>query len=166
MATANVSRAIDKAEERCGQAGVKLTAKRKNVLATLLSSAIPLSAYEVVELYRQLFNEVIPPMSVYRMLDFLQDENLAHKLSSTNKFIACSHIACDHQHETPQFLICDKCHRVSEIAIRNETIQALRDSVQAAGFSLNSPQLELHGRCGNCKTEKSGTRQRAGKLTT
>ncbi|MFA5494683.1 MAG: transcriptional repressor [Porticoccaceae bacterium] len=162
MAKTHISRAIDKAEDRCGQAGVKLTAKRKNVLATLLSSAVPLSAYEVAELYRQSFDEVIPPMSVYRMLDFLQEENLAHKLSSTNKYIACSHIACDHQHETPQFLICDRCHRVSEIAIRNETIQALRDSVQAAGFFLSSPQLELHGLCGSCKMEDPGARPRAG----
>lgn len=152
MAKMPVSKALRKAETTCQEMGVKLTAKRKNVLATLLRSEIPLSAYEIAEQYRLDFDEVIPPMSVYRMLDFMIVENLAHKLNSNNKYIACAHITCDHKHETPEFLICDSCHKVSEIGIRTETIQALRDSVESANFYLSSPQLELHGICGRCKT--------------
>jgi len=154
MTKTHISKVLIKAEAACHETGAKLTTKRKNVLSTLLRSEIPLSAYEIAEQYRQEFDEAIPPMSVYRMLDFMIEENLAHKLNSSNKYIACSHLACDHQHETPEFLICDNCHKVREIAIRTETIQALRDSVESADFYLSSPQLELHGICGACKTAK------------
>ena len=58
-------------------------------------------------------------MSVYRILDFLIHEELVHKLETASLYIACAHIACDHQHETPQFLICDRCFTVKEIGIKS-----------------------------------------------
>jgi len=91
-------------------------------------------------------------MSVYRMLKFLMQENLVHKLSLTNKYIACSHIACNHEHNIPQFLICDSCEQIQEVGVNKDIIQALRSSVENAEFSLNSPQLELHGTCKDCQT--------------
>ena len=90
-------------------------------------------------------------MSVYRMLDFLMEKGLVHKLSSTNKFLACSHISCDHAHQTPQFLICDSCHSVNEIGLDRTLISALEKSIDAKHFQLNSPQLELHGLCEGCQ---------------
>ncbi|MFA5632909.1 MAG: transcriptional repressor [Porticoccaceae bacterium] len=155
MSEAGVARIIRKAEDFCREAGLRLTAKRKNVLAVLAASELPLSAYDVADHYRERFSDGIPVMSVYRMLDFLIEENLVHKLESSNKYLACSHIVCDHAHETPQFLICDHCQRVTEIAISNDTIEALRDSVAAVDFHLRGPKLELHGLCGQCRAAES-----------
>ena len=141
---------IQKAEDSCIESGGRLTVKRKNVLIALLSSDMPQSAYEISSYYKETFNEAIPVMSVYRMLKFLVKESLVHKLSSTKKYVACSHIACDHSHKVPQFLICDQCHQVSEVGVQKEIIDALQVSVENADFYLNSPELELHGVCRDC----------------
>lgn len=147
---AELKKIIQKAEDSCIESGGRLTVKRKNVLTALLSMGVPQSAYEIAEYYKQSFNEAIPVMSVYRMLKFLVKESLVHKLSSTNKYVACSHIACNHSHQVPQFLICDQCNHVSEVGVKKEIIEALQTSVENAEFYLNSSELELHGVCKSC----------------
>lgn len=114
----NINQIIKKSQEVCESAGIKLTEKRKNVLVVLLSSTTPLSAYEIADKYRECFHESLPVMSVYRMLDLLIQGELVHKLGSTGQYISCTHITCNHQHEVPQFLICDRCHVVKEIGIK------------------------------------------------
>ncbi|WP_406827743.1 Fur family transcriptional regulator [Microbulbifer sp. ARAS458-1] len=150
MNPTQINRTLSAAEAACRVSGARLTAKRKNVLAVLLRSQKPLSAYDIVDQYSQDYGEPIPAMSVYRMLDFLANENLAHKLNSENKFLACAHINCSHHHGTPQFLICCSCNKVSEIAIKSDLITALRDTVKEAGFQLQSSQLELDCLCADC----------------
>jgi Fur family zinc uptake transcriptional regulator len=143
---------IDQAEKACIEQGVKLTPKRKAVLLILLENEQPQSAYEISDLYQKKLSEKIPAMSVYRMLEFLIEQGLVHKLASTNKFLACSHITCSHSHQTPQFLICDQCQSVSEVGIDTTLIQALEKSIHQKHFQLNSPQLELHGVCERCQS--------------
>ncbi|NTS76483.1 transcriptional repressor [Catenovulum sp. SM1970] len=150
MAEKDLSNIIEKAVAQCQKSGTKLTEKRKNVLVSLVTSETPLSAYELVEKYREDHAEVIAAMSVYRMLDFLEKENLVHKLSSTNKYVGCAHITCCHTHQIPQFLICDKCNKVSEVGIAKEIIGQLKENVESSGFQLHSQQLELHGICDKC----------------
>jgi len=151
MADSTVENMLQQAERSCSEHGVRLTPKRKHILELLLQSDSPQSAYEIAELYRQQTADNIPVMSVYRMLDFLMQQSLVHKLSSTNKFIACSHIACSHSHQTPQFLICDTCNKVSEIGVDKKLINALEKSIGDRHFQLSSPQLELHGVCETCQ---------------
>ncbi|MCX4190266.1 Fur family transcriptional regulator [Methylophaga sp. OBS3] len=146
-----IEKILQKAENNCLEQGGRLTPKRRQVLEILLLKQQPLSAYEIAEHYQQMLGESIPAMSVYRMLDFLMTQGLVHKLSSANKFIACSHIACSHSHQTPQFLICDNCQSVSEIGIENMLINALEKSIRDNDFELKSRQLELHGLCKGCQ---------------
>ncbi|AMX02561.1 Fur family transcriptional regulator [Microbulbifer thermotolerans] len=150
MNASELKRNLSAAEQSCRISGARLTEKRRNILTVLLRAKTPLSAYEIADQYRVDFGEPIPAMSVYRMLDFLVDENLAHKLNSENKYLACAHIACDHRHETPQFLICSRCSKVREIGIKPEVIAALRETVEAAGYHLQTSQLELDCLCDEC----------------
>lgn len=150
MKASQLKQTLGAAEQSCRASGVRLTEKRKNVLTILLRSKTPLSAYEIADHYSRVHDEPIPAMSVYRMLDFLVEENLAHKLNSENKYLACGHIACEHSHETPQFLICNRCHKVREIGIKPEVIAALRDTVEGAGYRLQTSQLELDCLCDDC----------------
>lgn len=119
----------------------------------LLASATPLSAYEIVDRYKTQFQESLPVMSVYRMLDFLIQEKLVHKLETAGQYMSCAHIACDHQHETPQFLICDRCGSVKEVGIKKRIIEELERSIQSTGFMLAQKQLELHGVCEHCQSQ-------------
>jgi len=141
---------IAHAERKCNQNGVRLTAKRKTVLSGLLLSEKAMSAYELVDLCKTKFNEVIPPMSVYRILDFLQVQQFAHKLNLANKYVACCHIDCDHKHEVSKFLICEICQRVKEISLGKITKEELRQEPESAGFQLVSPQLEINCVCDDC----------------
>ena len=141
---------IDHAEKSCKAHGSKLTNKRKQVLSGLLHSNHALSAYELVDYCKETYGESPPPMSVYRILDFLQEEHLVHKLDLANKYIACSHITCDHDHGVPQFLICTDCQRVEEITVGKSTINTLKRKVEEAGFHLTSPQLEMNCLCHRC----------------
>lgn len=151
--TSQVINIIKNAERVCSESGSKLTDKRKNVLSVLIESERALSPYEISDIYKDVFKSSIPVMSVYRMLDFLVDNDLAHRLKSINKYIACSHIACDHSHEIPQFMICDNCEDVREIGIKKNIINAIRTSLNKANFTLGNPQLELHGLCQSCSAK-------------
>lgn len=145
-----VRRILEKASEVCSANGARLTVKRREILAVLLRSPIPLSAYEVVDTYNETAEQSMPAMSVYRILDFLVAEGLAHKLNSTGKYVPCSHITCSHEHEVPQFLICRSCQTVTEVGIHIRVIEALTESVQSAGFHLMNSQLELDCLCERC----------------
>ena len=85
------------AEEQCEQRGARFTPKRRQVLAGLVESDKALSAYELTEYCREHLGFDLLPMSVYRILEFLENEDLAHKLNLANKYVACSHIVCDHE---------------------------------------------------------------------
>ena len=149
--SAELNKTIKRARDICLDNGVKLTTKREKVLSTLIQANEAMSAYELAEQYRTLFDQTIPAMSVYRILDFLAENSLVHKLSSANKYIACSHISCSHEHQIPQFLICETCNSVTEIAIKSSVINELTSSVEQTGFSLSTNQLELKGFCQNCQ---------------
>ena len=150
MTKNTIDKTLESAEAMCRDTGVRLTVKRKRALAILLEVQSPISAYELVDLYNMRFNESLTAMSAYRMLNFLVDEMLAHRLNSVNKYTACEHINCNHAHDLPQFLICDNCHSVSEANIKQEILDNLKSDVLKAGFSIENQQLELHGVCVNC----------------
>ncbi len=141
---------LAKANAICAESKVRLTEKRQIILTTLLDSEVPLSAYEIADKINPLLPKAMPVASVYRILDFLGEHDLVHKLSSTNKFLACSHIACEHAHQIPQFLICQQCHAVKEIGISKQLIDDLRQTVAQANYTLMNSQLELSCVCEEC----------------
>lgn len=153
-----ISEATLKAEQASIKAGITLTLKRKQLLSLMLASSTPLSAYELAERFAEVYDASIPAMSVYRILDFLTENNLAHKLSSENKFVSCAHATCDHAHGTPQFLICERCSKVKEIGISSEVMSSLESSVTSAGFTLKTKQLELKCLCSDCAQAEDQTK--------
>jgi len=147
---AQLHKSIAHAERKCKASGARLTAKRKLVLSCLLNSGKAMSAYDLVDQCKETFAEVIPAMSVYRILEFLQAQQLVHKLNLANKYVACRHIDCDHTHDISQFLICRECQKVTEISLGKITEQELKQNVDAAGYQLVSPQLEVNCVCKDC----------------
>jgi Fur family zinc uptake transcriptional regulator len=148
---ARIKKVLTKAEERCATSGTRLTEKRRKILEIMVSSDMPLSPYEVVDQYNEMAESKMPANSAYRILDFLVSENLAHKLASAQKYVACSHIACDHTHEVPQFLICSQCQKVQEMGIQSKLMVQLKDNVESTGYSMTSQQLEIQCLCPDCQ---------------
>ncbi|MEM7364510.1 MAG: transcriptional repressor [Pseudomonadota bacterium] len=153
--TTKTDNALAFAQAHCDQRGTRLTEKRKQVLMGLLESDKALSAYELTEFCRDRLGFDLLPMSVYRILEFLEGEHLAHRLNLANKYVACSHITCDHEHEVPQFLICKDCFRVEEVGVKRTLINTLEKAIDEAGFHLASHQIELDCICEDCSREEN-----------
>jgi len=141
---------LDHVAKRCTARGKQLTTKRKLVLKALLHADKALSAYDLVDYCKEHFSETIQAMTVYRVLDFLESEHFAHKLKVSNKYIMCSHILCDHDHGTPQFLICSKCDKITEQTIAPIIMTGLQSQAKQKGFTVTQPQLEISGVCDKC----------------
>ena len=144
-------KAISDAEQKCAQNGIKFTKRRKQVLSVLIKADAALSAYEIAEQCNADGDTKMPAMSVYRILDLLQEQDLIHRLEIANKYVSCSHISCSHEHNKSQFLICGGCRHVEEIYLSRDAVDALQTAASAAGFSAISSQLEITGWCAQCQ---------------
>jgi Fur family zinc uptake transcriptional regulator len=145
------------AEVSCAENGARLTQRRRQVLSALMQSSSPLSAYEVLDLCNRSTASAMPAMSVYRILDFLEQQLLVHRLSTSNKYVSCAHITCDHKHfQTTHFLLCEGCSSVEEVDATEEASEALDQMAKTVGFKLTTQQFELSGICTTCQNSASG----------
>ena len=151
-----VSETLSRAEEACGARGLRLTPLRRRVLEILAESHAPLGAYDIVEKLKK-SKEPAPAMSVYRALEFLLGEGLAHRIESKNAFLACTG---GHQgDDIVLFMLCERCGTVAEInssALGRDLAQAAK----GANFTPKVPVLEVSGLCGRCFDR--GARRKAG----
>lgn len=135
------------AEQRCCQAGVRLTPIRRNVLATLLATHKPLGAYDIAELIAQASSKQIAPITVYRALDFLLENGFVHRLETRNAFVPCLHAHATH--ELVVFMICEGCGGIDE-ADGGSVTAALDDVVRRVGFVSCKRVIEITGMCEHC----------------
>ncbi|MBS7541051.1 Fur family transcriptional regulator [Ancylobacter lacus] len=143
-----VSGALARAQACCAARGMRLTPLRRRVLESLADSHVPLGAYELVGRLGA-SGDRPPPMSVYRALDFLVAEGLAHRIESRNAFIVCGreHGADD----VVVFLICESCGATAEVA-SHAIGRDLAWATRAAGFTPRNPVIEIAGTCAKCQS--------------
>lgn len=139
--------ALAAAEERCRAHGVKLTPSRRLILEILAREGRPLGAYDMIEKVAAATGKHPAPVSIYRALDFLLENNLVHRLASRNAYLACGH---GHQvKDVVVFLICESCGSVVEA-----TSDALRKDLAALAATTHfvpmSQVMEIGGRCRAC----------------
>ncbi|MCI4679314.1 transcriptional repressor [Rhodoblastus acidophilus] len=115
----------------------------------------PLSAYDVIDALRE-HGRVAPP-TVYRALQKLIDEGLAHRLETRNAYVACrdeGH-ACGHRHRAG-FMICRACGRTLEFG--DAEIESLLSRAAArSGFSAERVAIEIQGLCASCAEEDASS---------
>lgn len=136
--------------KREGKTRTKLGDQAAMVLKALRQSQRPLSAYEIISALRG--RVTLAPPTVYRALDHLIEEGLAHKLQSLNAFIACTHEA---HHERAAFAICDDCGSVTEFTLP-KVESSLEEWSRRKKFALNAAVVELHGTCETCHEAGKG----------
>jgi|GEM_PF-5074624 len=86
---------VDQADRRSRANDSHVTDKRKQALSLHLKSSKTLAAYKLVEACKATLCDATPAMSMYRILEFLGGENLAHTSEPANKNVACKHFSCD-----------------------------------------------------------------------
>lgn len=150
-----VAAAVARVEERCAARRLRLTPLRRNVMRILADSHAPLGAYEIVERLAAA-GQWAPPMSVYRVLEFLVSEGLAHRIESRNAFIACAETHQDD--EVVVFFICEACGLTQEVA-SHAVGRDLAWAARAAGFVPRQRVLEVAGCCARCRSAEAAARQ-------
>ena len=85
-----IDSAIHRAENVCLKHSMHFTPLRRNILELIWQSHIPLKINDISKQLEQ-NNQAVKPISVYRVLDFLLEYGMIHKLVSQNSFLGCSH---------------------------------------------------------------------------
>mgnify|MGYP001627321270 CR=1 FL=1 len=139
--------ALAEAERLCTERGVRLTDIRRRVLELVWASHQPLGAYDILDKLTAEGHKPAPP-TVYRALDFLQEQGLVHRIASRNAFVGCNHPADRH---TGYFLLCQCCGNAEEIGEGGALGKAVAAAARAADFEVQSQTLELAGTCRHCR---------------
>lgn len=140
-----VGTALEAAEARCAEEGLRLTPVRRKVLELLLQEHRALGAYAILEMLRDAGFGSQPPVA-YRALDFLSTHGFVHKIERLNAFVACDHPGENH---SPAFMICRVCDTVAE-AHSSPAKGALGDAAEATGFQIEKTVVEAEGVCPSC----------------
>lgn len=137
--------ALNAAERQCVDAGERLTSPRRKVLERLLASGGPLKAYDLMAGLGP-DGEAAKPPTVYRALEFLERQGLAHRIESLNAYVACRRGAETH---AAAFVICDCCGAALEI--EPPTSVDLDRLSAVSGYVVRSVMLEARGLCAACR---------------
>lgn len=139
-------RVVRVARAVCRRRGVRLTSQREKVLDVLAQSHRPMGAYEILDMMAE--NGKRPaPITVYRALDFLLHQGLAHRIESRNAYVAC--MIGDAAHEGAVFLICRGCGNVGE-APADDVEAAIAKVARDSNFSPDLAVVEIEGLCSHC----------------
>jgi Fur family zinc uptake transcriptional regulator len=133
------------AETRCETHGQKLTPARRRVLELLMRAGQPVKAYDLISGFSETAGETAKPPTIYRALEFLEREGLAHRIESLSAYVACRGEPGGH---AAAFLICDCCGRTEEIAAPVD--EALRTLAGLSGYTIQAVAIEARGRCAAC----------------
>ena len=133
-------------EKYCLQNNLELTPLRQKVFEILIRDHKPLGAYEILDVLSKEGFSSSPPIA-YRVLDFLIEKGLVHKIQGLNSFIACAYAGCAH---IPAFVICRKCDNVAEIKGQKNFSKA---PPVALDFKIENAMIEILGICSTCSNE-------------
>jgi Fur family zinc uptake transcriptional regulator len=104
-----------------------------------------MTAYQILDAVRA--QGITAPPTVYRALNRLVDEGLAHRVESLNAYVACVHSR--HGDAAAIFSICENCGVVAELEAV-EAVTGLRDAASGRGFKVERMTAEVRGLCGVC----------------
>lgn len=140
---------LEQARATCQKRGARLTPVREQVFQLLAKHNGAVGAYDLLSELQQI-DPAAKPATIYRALDFLNQQGFVHKIESINSFVLCDHFSdCSHP---VQLLICDECGHVDEMQSENLDL-ALRSMADANGFKISHQIVEAHGICNKCQNE-------------
>lgn len=137
---------LQQADDICLKRNQRFTALRKQVLFLICRAEQPLGAYALLDLMKESGRSAAPP-TVYRALDFLQEQGLVHRLASNNTYIACAHP--QQQHEAV-FLVCRQCGFTQELHTSG-IYHAVELKANQVNFKVEHASVEVTGLCVQCQ---------------
>ncbi len=142
----HITCALMEAEQACTRAGVRLTKLRWAILELLLLAEGPVKAYDIIEKMREQ-GERLTPATVYRVLDFLLQYGLAHRINALNAFVPCTG---KHSEQALLMFVCSKCQQTEEL---DDPVlcQSIKNRLEELGMSLHDSRIEIQGECKKCR---------------
>src|SRR5271157_4247550 len=104
-------------------------ANHEQVYRVLRSANGVMTAYEILDAVRP--KGISAPPTVYRALNRLMRDGLAHRLESMNAYVACADP--QHRHETAIFAICHDCGHIDEMP-EGGVVERLIRKISKHGF--------------------------------
>jgi Fur family zinc uptake transcriptional regulator len=144
-----IKQALNHARTLCRARNQRLTPIRELVLKLVWQSHKPLGAYEILPALAEAGFNSAPP-TVYRALDFLQEQGLVHRIALLNAFIGCPHPGEQHQ---GCFLICRHCNTAIE-ADSSAAEALITEQAALLGFTPEQQSIEVLGCCPNCQPDE------------
>ncbi|WP_417582248.1 Fur family transcriptional regulator [Nitrincola sp.] len=141
-----IDEAMSSAKALCREQQLRLTPVRELVLRLIWQNHKPLGAYDLLPALADAGFNSAPP-TVYRALEFLQEQGLVHRLASLNAYMGCSHPGKQH---SGCFFICERCHQAREVDA-TPLQAALKQQSQSLGFSITRETIEVLGICPECQ---------------
>ena len=141
------------AEDLIRSTGERITAARVQILALLLAAPRALTHREIEEgLDASL---VIDRVTVYRVLEWLTEQHLAHKISSDDRVWRFNAVpaADDRQHAHFQ------CTACGEVICLEDLAPDIRPRLPA-GYAPQSLEVTIKGLCSACGTARRHARKR------
>ena len=142
--------AVAAARDHCAAEGLRLTPLRQQVLELVWENHEPVKAYDILDKLKQEHSSSAPP-TVYRALEFLQEQGLVHKIESLNAYVGCGSPADSHR--SGQFLICKQCGCVAELDDA-DIKKLLKEKAADLGFTIATETIEITGYCSNCSNKQ------------
>lgn len=142
---------LHQAEQLCAERKQRFTELRKQVLELVCRSSQPVGAYTLLDDLRERGRSAAPP-TVYRALDFLQQQGLVHRLATNNTYLACAHPQTRHE---GLFLVCSQCGHTQEVHTTG-MMDAVRGYADEFEFQVEHAAVEVSGVCQSCRGEHHG----------
>jgi Fur family ferric uptake transcriptional regulator len=131
------------------KAGLKLTPRRREMVAMFLNSPSPLSPQEVQDQLKRLFIRCGLP-GVYRNLETLADCGVLFRVVGFGRersyALCCSPFMEKHHHH---HIICSTCGKVGQVELCD-----YHEGMMIGGFRLVSHVVQLSGICPSCVTKE------------
>ena len=140
-----IEKAFDIAEKLCDKKGLRFTPTRRLVLNLLWLQHTPVGAYELLEMAKERGYRAAP-ITIYRALNFLIENGLAHRIASNNSYVGCS---CGGGKHHAIFLICRKCGNICEVN-GSDFLKKFKKATTESGFKIKTSSLEFEGLCPHC----------------
>ena len=125
---------------------------RVQVIRALADTRVALTAYMVHDIIIKGGGK-IDVVSVYRILDTLQEIKLIHHVGIANGYFP--RLQFDDEAQGTQVVYCLKCNQIDELALAPDTGDAIAKHCEANGYPLSSFKIEAAAaHCPRCPKSK------------
>jgi len=126
------------------ESGCRITFARKNILALIFASNVPISAVDILEALKKR-KQNVNKTTVYREINFLTKVGFVRPLYLISGIVHYESNLLPHHHH----LICKKCKKIEGVGCFLDEEKVYK-KIKKSGFKLDNHTLEFHGVCRTC----------------